>query len=159
MQEPLLNNIKLNSNNIEKEAPSFYEEKRPWGSFHRYAHNEPCTPKILLLNKKEALSLQFHERRAQHYYIIDPVIIQYSLYPIPMEITHDKLLIHEWLKDYLITEKTEEGNMYMFKPYVVHRVVHSICDREVARVFEVAYGYNDEEDIIRLDDKYGRFAK
>jgi mannose-6-phosphate isomerase-like protein (cupin superfamily) len=106
--------------------------KRPWGSFTRFTNNEPSTVKILNINKGEEFSLQYHTHREEFWKIIkgNPTII-----------IGDK------------TEYPKEGDEFVIKTGTNHRVSAPVDD---VTVLEISKGQFDEDDIVRLEDKYDR---
>ena len=131
-------------------------EHRPWGYFGLYANNEPCTVKILYVKQGEALSLQVHRNRSQFYYCIDDgFFISYSSEQVPEEIMGDRKALWEFTRAYIVIEHGGEGDMFGFRKRVIHQADYA-GKREYGRIFEIAFGENDEKDIIRIEDKYGR---
>jgi mannose-6-phosphate isomerase len=108
---------------------------KPWGKFEQYAHNVPCTVKIITVNPGGVLSLQYHHRRDELWVVLDPgarvEIGDKVLYPEPEE-----------------------------KLFIPRGTVHRLsCDgQRPARILEVSFGEFDEEDIVRLEDVYGRIG-
>ena len=112
-----------------------YIEERPWGKFIQFTHNEPSTVKILVVNPGEELSLQYHERREEFWHVISG---------------NGKLIIGE-----------NELDIVPGKNYLVPRgAQHTIRGgSEGVQVLEIATGDFDEDDIVRLKDKYHRDKK
>ncbi len=108
-------------------------DDRPWGWFRRYADNEVCTVKIIEVNPGEALSLQRHRNRDELWVALDAGLV----------VTIDD-------------EQTvaERGQEFFVPRGAVHRVAGA--EDGPARFMEVAFGEFDEDDIERLDDRYGR---
>ena len=106
--------------------------KRPWGSFTQFTNNEPSTVKILHINKGQEFSLQYHTHRQEFWRIIkgNPEII-----------IGDK------------TEYPHECDDFVITPHTNHRISAPIDD---VTVLEVSLGKFDENDIVRLEDKYNR---
>ena len=106
--------------------------KKPWGSFTRFTDNEPSTVKILHIQKGEEFSLQYHTHREEFWKVLEgsPDIVV-------GEETH-------------IAKKDDE---FVIAPKVKHRIS---APRDDVSVLEIATGQFDEEDIVRLEDKYGR---
>ena len=136
--------------------------QRPWGYFGLYSNNEPCTCKILYIKKGESLSLQYHFKRDQFYMSLDDgFIVEYSSIPVPFDILNepnDDIRIRGFslfLEKNLLTFPADEGAMFGFHRYVVHRATYT-GTRAYGRVLDLAFGVNDESDIIRLKDNYGR---
>src|SRR4051812_25842373 len=106
--------------------------KRPWGSFTRFTNNEPSTVKILHINKGEEFSLQYHTHRQEFWKIIKGS---------PEIIVGDK------------TEHPKEGDEFVIAPKTNHRIS---APKDDVTVLEISKGEFDEDDIVRVEDKYGR---
>ncbi|HEY4508927.1 MAG TPA: phosphomannose isomerase type II C-terminal cupin domain [Candidatus Paceibacterota bacterium] len=106
--------------------------KRPWGSFTRFTNNEPSTVKILHINKGEEFSLQYHTHRQEFWKII---------HGNPEVIIGDK------------TEHPVEGEEFIIMPHTNHRISAPFGD---VLVLEISKGQFDEDDIVRIEDKYNR---
>lgn len=108
-------------------------EHRPWGNFEQFTTNEETTVKILTINPGQRLSLQRHEHRSEEWIVIEGVVsasidgVSYGLY---------------------------KGNSVNVPRGAEHRLWNSRLDP--ARVLEIARGHFDEDDIVRLEDDYGR---
>ena len=113
------------------ENPPFVEEK-PWGWFRVFAMNEKVTVKILFIKKGEVFSLQKHTYRTELWRVLSgcPTII---------------------ISDKIITAKV--GDEFEILPNTEHRIKAVENDIEV---LEIARGEFDENDIERIEDKYGR---
>jgi mannose-6-phosphate isomerase-like protein (cupin superfamily) len=114
------------------EPPKLYEEKRPWGGFVEFTRNEPSTVKIINVNPHEALSLQKHSKRSEWWYVLSG----------EGTITDGK--------DRL---KAEAGKTYWIPAQTEHRM--EAADRALC-ILEISFGTFEDEDIVRLEDKYGR---
>jgi hypothetical protein len=148
----------------EKIIKPFCAEKveRPWGHYGLYADNIKNTTKILFIKKGELLSLQYHFRRDQYYLILDDgFIIDYSDKQIPTKMINDPnedrriKAFNKFLDETMITVRANEGDMFGFKRRTLHRAAY-IGRKEHGRVLDIAMGCNDENDIVRLKDKYNR---
>lgn len=145
------------------ESPFLLERTdRPWGFFNLFVENSPSTVKILYVKKDEMLSLQFHFGRDQLYYLLDShFIIDYSNKPIPKEILDNPneperfKQTEEFLKEHLIREEGKEGDIFSFRKLYIHRAWYK-GPKEEGRVLDLAWGNNDEQDIVRVRDKYQR---
>lgn len=112
--------------------PSVRVEK-PWGRFEQYTHNLPCTVKIITVAPGGTLSRQYHHQRDELWVVLDP----------GAQVEMDDKVIHP------------EPEQKLFIPReVVHRL-SSTTDRPV-RILEISFGEFDEDDIVRLEDVYGR---
>ena len=109
-------------------------DNRPWGSFIRFTHNEPSTVKLLYVKAGEAFSLQYHEHRQEFWRVISgsPDVT------VGTEIHHAK-----------------PGEEFTIPPQTLHRV-SAVVDDVV--ILEIATGMFDEDDIVRVEDKYNRGA-
>jgi mannose-1-phosphate guanylyltransferase/mannose-6-phosphate isomerase len=107
--------------------------EKPWGRFEQYAHNVECTVKVITVAPGGTLSRQYHHHRDELWVVLD-----------------------EGARVEVDGEFTEPGAGA--RVFVPRRAVHRLsapADREV-RVLEVSFGEFDEEDIVRVDDVYGR---
>jgi mannose-1-phosphate guanylyltransferase len=136
--------------------------ERPWGHYGLYADNEPCTTKILFIKSGAMLSLQYHFLRSQFYMLLDDdFTIEYSTKPVPDELAfepNEDLRIagfQKFLEDNLVTEKGYKGDMFGFQQKIIHRTQYN-GKLPFGYVLDVAFGVNDEEDIVRIKDLYGR---
>lgn len=106
--------------------------KRPWGSFTRYTNNELSTVKLLHVNQGEQLSLQYHNKREEFWKVISGN---------PDIVIGDEL------------HNAKEGDEFNIGVKVNHRIS---APKDNVVILEIAKGEFDEEDIVRIDDKYGR---
>ena len=117
---------------MDHRPPSVRVEK-PWGRFEQYTHNLPCTVKIITVAPGGILSRQYHHRRDELWVVLDPGACV------------------ELGEEVLYPEREEK----LFIPReTVHRL-SSVGEGEV-RVLEISFGEFDEDDIVRLEDVYGR---
>lgn len=110
-------------------------EDRPWGCFDLFTHNDLYTLKIITVSPGESTSLQLHQLREETWIVISGTGI-----------------IHIGDKQYEV------------KKYDSFTIPHNITHRLTATaqplvIIEVATGKFEEEDIVRLKDKYGRSDK
>lgn len=106
--------------------------KRPWGSFTRFTNNEPSTVKLLYINKGEEFSLQYHTHRQEFWKIISG---------------HPDIIVGD--KSF----KPNAGEEFLIEPHTNHRISAPVDD---VVVLEISEGQFDENDIVRLEDKYNR---
>ena len=113
-------------------TPASYREERPWGSFERFTLNEPSTVKIITVNPSEAFSLQKHKGRDEWWKILAG---------------NGKVTIGNEKRD------INDGDEYFLPRGTEHRIEAGTS----AVVFlEISFGEFDENDIVRLEDRYGR---
>ena len=106
--------------------------KRPWGSFERLTHNELSTVKLIYVSKGEETSLQYHHKREEFWKIISG---------------HPCLVIG----DDIINSKV--GEEYTVLSEKKHRI--SAPNDDII-LLEISTGDFDEDDIVRVEDKYNR---
>lgn len=112
-----------------------YKEERPWGSFERFTKDVPSTVKIITVHPGQSLSLQYHEHRQEFWRILqgDPVLT-----------IGDKEI------------KAVPGHEFFIDKRVKHRIS---APTDTVVLLEIALGRFDENDVVRLDDRYGRVPK
>jgi len=109
------------------------EDIRPWGKFRSYPHQQARSIKIITIHPGQSLSLQYHNRRNEFWIVLDK----------GLEITVGDRI---WQP-----QKNEE----IFIPQKVPHRLRCVGQKQ-ARVMEIWIGNSDEEDIVRLEDDYGR---
>ncbi|MBU1046473.1 phosphomannose isomerase type II C-terminal cupin domain [Patescibacteria group bacterium] len=109
-----------------------YTEERPWGKFERFTFNQKSTVKILTIKPNEKLSLQYHENRSEFWKILSG---------------EGKITLEETIKNF------KEGDEF-YVPIGTKHTAESLGVEII--ILEIAFGHFDEDDIIRLADKYGR---
>jgi len=107
--------------------------EKPWGSFEQYTHNLPSTVKIITVAPGGTLSRQYHHHRDELWVVLDP--------GARIEMDGEVLL-------------SEPGEKLYIPRQTVHRL--SAEGEGPVRVLEISFGEFDEEDIVRLEDVYGR---
>ncbi|MDD2696933.1 MAG: mannose-6-phosphate isomerase [Candidatus Pacebacteria bacterium] len=110
--------------------------KRPWGGFIKFIDNQPCTVKILFIEKGGKLSLQFHKLREEFWYVISGKI---------------KVSLGKSLKSLKKINLKEGENIKIQKKFL-----HRIEGIKNSKVLEISTGKFIENDEIRIEDKYGR---
>ncbi len=109
-----------------------YTEQRPWGKFEQYTDNEVSTVKVITVKPNSNLSYQYHNYRDELWRVIEGEGII---------VLDDKEYLAKKDDDFFIPKKAK------------HRM--KTKDKEL-RVLEISFGKFDEEDIVRLEDSYGR---
>jgi mannose-6-phosphate isomerase-like protein (cupin superfamily) len=107
---------------------------KPWGYEIRWAVTGRYLGKILHVNKGEALSLQYHERKDEWLLVSDGVV--------DMEIGA--------LNGELEKVRMRKGDSVHLPPNTRHRITAV----EDADIFEVSTP--EVDDVVRLEDRYGR---
>jgi mannose-6-phosphate isomerase-like protein (cupin superfamily) len=112
---------------------SYYtKDERPWGGFERFTFGEPSTVKLITVKAGEAFSLQMHAHRDEYWRIISGGGI--------------------------VTKGQEKhnamaGGNFFIPRGIAHRVEAGSSD---LTLLEISFGEFDENDITRLEDRYGR---
>ena len=117
---------------MDYQPPSIKVDK-PWGRFEQYTHNLPCTVKIITVAPGGTLSRQYHHHRDELWVVLDE--------GARIRLGEDVF-------------EPEVGEELFIPRETVHRL-SSAGEGEV-RILEISFGEFDEEDIVRLDDVYGR---
>lgn len=112
---------------------------RPWGSYQCLdgGIDDGYQVKKIIVKQGQRLSLQYHHKRAEHWVIIKGIAL--------IQVGENQI-------------KTV-ANQTIFIPIgVKHRVTN--IGKDDVEFIEVQIGnYLDEDDIVRLDDDYGRISK
>ena len=106
--------------------------EKPWGRFEQFTKQEPVTVKILTINPHESLSLQLHQNREEFWKVLSG----------EGELT---------LGDSVINARA--GDEYFIEKKQKHRMKAN--DSQVS-ILEISFGNFDENDIVRIEDKYDR---
>ncbi|MDR3519848.1 MAG: phosphomannose isomerase type II C-terminal cupin domain [Candidatus Pacebacteria bacterium] len=106
--------------------------KRPWGQFEQFTQNEKTTVKVISINQDSSLSLQYHNRRREFWRILSG----FPLVTIGEKQTNSK-----------------PGDEFMVEKKELHQIE---AKDNAVQFLEIAYGDFDEDDIVRVKDKYGR---
>ncbi|HTE48519.1 MAG TPA: phosphomannose isomerase type II C-terminal cupin domain [Candidatus Paceibacterota bacterium] len=106
--------------------------ERPWGKFEQFTQNEMTTVKIISINRNSSLSLQYHNNREEFWRILSG---------------HPEITIGE------NTVGAQPGDEFNVKKLEKHRIA---TKNDAVQILEIAFGDFAENDIIRIEDKYGR---
>jgi mannose-6-phosphate isomerase len=110
------------------------EDHRPWGYYQVYADESDHKVKRIVVYPGKRLSLQRHQRRAEHWYVMEGEAV----------VTRDDEELH-----------LKEGDSVDIPRGAVHRVRNP--GTENMGFIEVQTGdYFGEDDIERLEDDFGR---
>ena len=116
------------------EAQAHLLVKRPWGSYMVLAEGPGYKVKRIQVGKGSQLSLQYHNHRSEHWVVVSGIAT----------VTIDG------------SERELSVNQSVYVPLSAH---HRLANRTeaVVEIIEVQIGdYLGEDDIIRLEDQYGR---
>jgi mannose-6-phosphate isomerase len=108
--------------------------EKPWGYELRWAVTDRYLGKVIHINKGEALSLQYHRLKDEYQYVITGTV--------EMELGDSDGV--------LTTYRMQAGDTLHITPGTRHRLT-AIEDSDI---FEVSTAEID--DVVRLEDRYGR---
>ncbi|MCX6701789.1 MAG: phosphomannose isomerase type II C-terminal cupin domain [Candidatus Zambryskibacteria bacterium] len=106
--------------------------KRPWGTFISFTKNEPSTVKLLYINKGEELSLQYHTLREEFWRVVKG---------------NPKVIVGDKISD------SHENDEFIVPININHRISAPLDD---VIILEISKGQFDEDDVVRVEDKYNR---
>lgn len=109
-----------------------HSEVRPWGRFEKFIENQNCTVKLLHINSDSRLSLQYHRKRREFWRVIKGSATVQIL---------DKEL------------DLKEGENIIIPKGASHRIT---TGKTECIILELSFGEFDENDIVRIQDDYGR---
>ena len=111
--------------------------ERPWGNFKRWTGDDTWTLKTLNVKPSQAISLQYHLNRDEMWTVVSGRCT----------------VIYGRNVNTLKQKELGVGDTFKVKRGYLHRVQ---CTLEGATIVEVSFGRFDEQDIVRIKDKYGR---
>jgi mannose-1-phosphate guanylyltransferase/mannose-1-phosphate guanylyltransferase/mannose-6-phosphate isomerase len=109
-----------------------YSENRPWGKFEKFTNNEISTVKIITVEPNQQLSLQYHHKRDEFWRVVSGKAF---------------ITIGEE------TKEAKEDDEFFIPRLAKHRIT---TKDSKAKIMEISFGVFDENDIVRLEDKYKR---
>jgi|TARA_R110002074_G_scaffold285803_3_gene457529 mannose-6-phosphate isomerase len=111
---------------------------QPWGFERIFAENEHYVGKYTFIEAGHRMSRHYHQRKEKTIYVLSG-----SLH---LEIGPDDE------SPEIVTLGMVEGESYHVDPEIVHR----LCAPDTNDVEIIEVGTNDPQDIVRLEDDYGR---
>lgn len=115
-----------------QELPHYRKDIRPWGNFEQFTLNESSTVKIITLAPGEAFSLQTHAHREEFWRILGG---------------SGSVTIGDAVYD------ATSGEQFFIEAGSKHRAE---AGPKGLQFLEIAFGDFNEDDITRLEDRYGR---
>lgn len=111
-----------------------YKEERPWGTFENLLDSKYCKVKELVIKKGQAPSYQYHDKRSEVWVVVQGEAV---------------VTLDGEERTYVV------GEVVKVPVGVAHRVENK--SDEDLKFIEVQTGtYFGEDDIVRLEDNYGR---
>ncbi len=105
--------------------------KRPWGYFEEFCENVKCSVKLHHINAGQEFSLQKHQKREEFWRIISG--------------------------KGQVTLGTKVHNFSKGKEFFIKKdTLHKLKAKSNTLMMEICFGYFDENDEVRIKDKYGR---
>ena len=108
------------------------KETRPWGNFERFTLNENSTVKILTISPKKKNSLQYHRERKEFWKVLEGN---------PKLTIGGRTMMAKPNDEFVVGKKTR------------HRIE---AGTKKVKILEISFGKFDEEDVVRLEDDFGR---
>ena len=124
---------------IRDASRAFSRSVRPWGEFYNWDKGEGWNLKTIYVGAGKRLSLQYHHHRSECWVLVEGDatavvgISVNSLKEVPME----------------------KGKLF----FVDLKDIHRLTSRKGGIIVEISLGKFDENDIVRIDDDFGRHAK
>ena len=117
-----------------------YKEERPWGSFENLLDEEYCKVKRLIVKPGQRLSSQYHHKRSECW------VVGQGVASITLEEKASYNTLHL---------DANPGKVIEIPVGTIHRLQNR--GKEDLILIETQTGtYFGEDDIVRLDDDYGR---
>lgn len=107
-------------------------DKRPWGGFEIFSLNKKSTVKILTIKPKQRFSLQYHKYRDELWVFLDN----------SARVTLGKKIFNAKKGDEIHVNRKQAHRIQAFSKPV--------------SILEISFGKFYEDDIVRLEDDYGR---
>ncbi len=108
---------------------------KPWGYELIWARASRYVGKILHVNQGESLSLQYHEKKEETLYLIRGLV---------------QLTLRSDSEEKIV--EMREGQSFHIPPRLIHRM-KALEDSDIAEV-----STTELDDVVRLEDRYGRTA-
>ena len=111
-----------------------HKVEKPWGYELRWAITDRYAGKVLHVNKGEALSLQYHERKDECQYVIRGAV------DVELGVEGGELT----------TRRMKAGDTLHITPGTRHRIT-AVEDTDIVEI-----STPELDDVVRLEDRYGR---
>lgn len=115
-----------------------YRVTKPWGHEYVWARTDRYVGKILHIEPGQVLSLQYHTRKDETIHVLRGEII---------------FRVQEGPGDRLTERRMKEGESYHIRPPTIHQM-EAVTASDLLEV-----STPEVEDVVRLQDKYGRAPK
>lgn len=108
--------------------------QKPWGQYEDIFRSSNVVFKELIILPEESISLQYHALRDEFWYI-----------------THGEGFMENGEKK----SKVKKGSAIKINKHDRHRITN-VSSTDLLIISELQYGICNEDDIVRIEDKYGR---
>ena len=115
------------------------ETVRPWGSYFGWDSGKGWNLKTVYVKPRKRLSLQYHKGRSEHWILVGG----------------DALATIKNPSGFMETYPLRLGESF----HIGKGMVHRLESKKGGVIVEVALGHFDENDIVRLEDDFGRSGK
>ncbi len=112
--------------------------EKPWGHELWWAQTERYVGKLLHVKAGHKLSLQYHEKKDETIHLWSGELL---------------LVLDEGDGKGLVEHRLRQGHSYHVRPFTKHRMV-AVTDCDILEV-----STPEVEDVVRLEDAYGRAGK
>lgn len=117
--------------------------QKPWGEYQDIYRTENVVFKKIIIRPNEAISYQVHQKRTECWYVHKGQgIVKTSDVAEPNQ-----------MKNYRI-QSIEKFSFILVPPGMPHQIENN--GEEDLIIYEMQCGECNEEDIVRLEDRYGR---
>ena len=109
--------------------------KKPWGYYEDYFRADEVVFKKIVVHPRQSLSYQKHGKREEFWYVFQG---------------HGTMRLNQsyW--------RVRPGSYFHIKSSEAHQLINDGDEDEDIIVYEMQFGKCSEDDIIRIEDKYGR---
>lgn len=107
--------------------------EKPWGYELIWARTDQYVGKILHVNEGESLSLQYHEKKEETLFLTK------GLVRLTLRVDDEQQVV-----------EMREGESFHIPPRMIHRI-EALEDSDIAEV-----STTELDDVVRLEDRYGR---
>ncbi|KKW19348.1 MAG: hypothetical protein UY63_C0016G0018 [Parcubacteria group bacterium GW2011_GWA2_51_10] len=121
---------------LDEARKSVVRSVRPWGIFYGWDGGQKWYLKTHYVNPGNRTSLQYHNRRSECWILVDGDATATLTNPSGKKKNH----------------KLRLGQLFSIGKGAIHR----FSSKRGGVIVEVAFGHFDEDDIVRLEDDYGR---
>ena len=109
--------------------------EKPWGYYEDYFRADEAVFKKIVVDPRQSLSYQRHSKREEFWYVVQG--------RGKMRLNTSYWWVHP-------------GSYFHIKSNEAHQLINDGDEDEDIIVYEMQFGKCSEDDIVRIEDKYGR---